>query len=131
MSELLSGCRVLVVEDEMMVLMNIEAALADLGCASVAAAATVDGALALVEAQHFDVALLDVNLGGNGQTSYYVADALALRSVPFVFSTGYSENSIDTRFAGRPVLRKPYGDEELGAALAYLLPVGALTLPSA
>ncbi|HVR90803.1 MAG TPA: response regulator [Novosphingobium sp.] len=131
MNNLLSGCRVLVVEDEMMVLMNIEAALGDLGCAAIFAAPTVDRALALVEAKRFDVAILDVNLGASDQTSYRVADALALRSIPFVFSTGYSDKSIDARFLDRPVLQKPYLDEELGAALAGLLPAFALTPPSA
>jgi CheY-like chemotaxis protein len=122
MNKLLSGRRVLVVEDEMMVLMNIENVLADLGCEVVASAATVDRALALVEADRFDLAMLDVNLGG--QTSYSVADALALRSIPFAFSTGYGEHGIETRFRDRPVLRKPYSDEELGATLVGLLPVG-------
>lgn len=102
-----------------MVLMNIEGALADLGCVAVSAAATVDEALALVEAERFDVAMLDVNLGG--QPCYRVADALALRSIPFAFSTGYGEQGIEARFGDRPVLRKPYSDQQLAAALAGLL----------
>jgi CheY-like chemotaxis protein len=120
MNKFLSGRRVLVVEDEMLVLLNIEAVLADLGCAAIFAAATVARALALMEAQRFDLAMLDVNLGG--ETSYLVADALALRSIPFVFSTGYGHHGIEARFGDRPVLRKPYSEEQLGAALASLLP---------
>jgi CheY-like chemotaxis protein len=122
MHEFLSGLRVLVVEDEMMVLMNIEGALADLGCTEVSAAATADGALALVEAEDFDLAMLDVNL--DGKTSYVVADALARHAIPFVFSTGYGAHGIEARFADRPVLRKPYSDQQLGAALFGLLGVG-------
>jgi CheY-like chemotaxis protein len=122
MHRLLSGRRVLVVEDEMMVLMNIEDALADLGCEAVSVAATVDDALVLLDAGSFDVAMLDANLGG--QASHRVADALASLSIPFVFSTGYGEHGIETRFGDRPVLRKPYSDEQLGAALAGLLPAG-------
>ena len=122
MHRLLSGRRVLVVEDEMMVLLNIEDALADLGCSDVSVAATVDDALALVEGESFDVAMLDVNLGG--QASYGVADALALHSIPFVFSTGYGEHGIEARFGDRLVLRKPYSDRQLGAALDSLLPDG-------
>ena len=64
MDELLSGRRVLVVEDEMLVLIMIEDMLADLGCESVTSAATVDKAVALIDAQVFDVALLDMNLRG-------------------------------------------------------------------
>lgn len=118
MDNFLSGRRVLVVEDEMMVLMNIEGALGDLGCA-VSVAATVGDALALLEGASFDVAMLDVNLGG--QPSYAVADALARRAIPFVFSTGYGEHGVDPRFAGRPVLRKPYSDQQLATALARLV----------
>lgn len=122
MHDLFSGCRVLVVEDEMMVLMNIEGALADFGCASVSAAATADAALALLETERFDVAMLDVNLGGH--SSFRVADALATRSIPFVFSTGYGEHGIEARFADRPVLQKPYSDRQLRATLVNLLFAG-------
>jgi CheY-like chemotaxis protein len=65
MDKLLSGRRVLVVEDEMLVLIMIEDMLADLGCKSVTSAATVDKALALINEQVFDVAMLDMNLNGN------------------------------------------------------------------
>ena len=124
MRNLLAGRRVLVVEDEMMVLMNIEGALAELGCAAVSVAATVDDALALIEAEGFDVAMLDVNL--SGEPSYRVADALVQRSIPFVFSTGYGEQGIEARFHGQAVLRKPYSDEQLADALIRLLPDQAI-----
>jgi CheY-like chemotaxis protein len=64
LEQMLVGKRVLVVEDEMLVMMAIEDMLADLGCTSVTAAATVDKALALIEAEEFDLAILDVNLDG-------------------------------------------------------------------
>lgn len=120
MNRLLSGRRVLVVEDEMMLLLNIEDMLTDLGCATISAAGTVDSALLLVGAERFDLAMLDVNL--NGQTSYAIADALAVHNIPFVFSTGYSDDRLAARFGDRTVLRKPYSEQELGAALARLLP---------
>ena len=65
MDKLLSGRRVLVVEDEMLVLIMIEDMLADLGCMSVTSAATVDKALALINEQVFGAAMLDMNLNGN------------------------------------------------------------------
>ena len=49
----------------MLVLIMIEDMLADLGCKSVTSAATVDKALALINEQVFDVAMLDMNLNGN------------------------------------------------------------------
>jgi CheY-like chemotaxis protein len=65
MNKLLSGRRVLVVEDEMMILMIIEDMLAELGCESVTVAATVNQALALIDTQVFDAAMLDMNLNGS------------------------------------------------------------------
>ena len=44
---MLAGCRILIVEDEMLVLMNIELALEDLGCTNISTAASVAEALAL------------------------------------------------------------------------------------
>jgi CheY-like chemotaxis protein len=124
--KLLSGRRILVVEDEMLVLMSIEDMLADLGCESVAAAATVDQAVALIDAQVFDAAMLDMNL--NGTKSFPVADKLAARGVPFIFATGYSAQDMRDGYGNRPVLKKPIRYAELAAVFACLLsrPSGAL-----
>ena len=118
MDKLLSGRRVLVVEDEMMVLMMIEDMLADLGCESVTAAATTDQAIALIDAQAFDAAMLDMNLNGTRNNS--IADALAARGVPFIFSTGYSSQRMREGYSDRPVLMKPFRFEELAAILTRL-----------
>ena len=59
----------------MLVLLMIEDMLADLGCESVIAAASINRALASIDAQLFDLAMLDMNL--NGDNTYSVADALA------------------------------------------------------
>jgi CheY-like chemotaxis protein len=119
MNKLLAGRRVLVVEDEMMVVMLIEDMLADLGCESVTAAATVDQALALIDTQAFDAAMLDMNLNGN--KSHDVADALATRGVPFVFSTGYSGRDMRDGHRDRPVLKKPFPYEQLVEKLTSIL----------
>jgi CheY-like chemotaxis protein len=115
---LLSGRRVLVVEDEMLVLIMIEDMLADLGCQSVTSAATVDKALALIDAQAFDVALLDMNLNGND--SHAVAEVLSARGVPFVYSTGNTGQSLRDGYSDRPVLKKPFKYEELAAILTRI-----------
>jgi CheY-like chemotaxis protein len=120
MNKWLSGRHVLVVEDEMLTLMIIEDMLADLGCDSVTAAATVDQALALIGTRAFDAALLDMNLNGN--KSHNVADALAARGVPFVFSTGYSTLDMRDDYRNRPVLKKPFPYEELVEIFKQLLP---------
>jgi CheY-like chemotaxis protein len=119
MDKLLSGRRVLVVEDEMLVLLMIEDMLADLGCESVTAAASVNRALASIDAQFFDLAMLDMNL--NGDKTYSVADALAARGIPFVFSTGYGGHHMRDGYSDRPVLKKPFMYKDLDEMLARLL----------
>ena len=106
MDKLLSGRRILVVEDEILVLILAEDMLAALGCESVTTAASVSEALALIDAQVFDAAMLDMNL--DGTKNHSVADALAARCVPFVFATGYSGHDMKEGYRDRSVLRKPY-----------------------
>jgi CheY-like chemotaxis protein len=119
MDDLLSSRRVLVVEDEMLVLMMIEDMLADLGCESVTAAGTIEKALALIEEHVFDAAMLDMNL--NGDDSLKVADALTARGVPFVYCTGNNGHGMREDSANTPVLRKPFSFEEVNAILTRLL----------
>ncbi|MBR0986079.1 response regulator [Bradyrhizobium liaoningense] len=118
MDELLCGRRALVVEVEMLIVMMIEDMLADLGCKSVTSAATVDEALALIGAQAFDVALLDMNLGGND--SGPVAEALSARGVPFAYSTGNTSQNIRNGNPDSLVLKKPFRFEDLVAILNCL-----------
>jgi DNA-binding response OmpR family regulator len=119
MDKLLSGRRILVVEDEMLMLTLLEDILADAGCESVTGAATIDQAVALIDGQVFDAATLDIKLNGND--SYPVADALAARAIPFVFATGNSVHDIMDGYRDRAVLRKPFTGEQLIEMLIRLL----------
>jgi len=92
LTEGLSGRRILVVEDEVIVAWALEDMLANMGCAVVGPAARVNQALAMIDDESIDAVVLDLNL--NGQMSYQVADVLASRGVPFVFLTGYHKSSI-------------------------------------
>lgn len=114
----LTGLSILVVEDEMLVLMEIQDMLADLGCEVVVVAATNEQAIAFVEAQNFDAALLDLNL--NGIRSYPVADVLAARGVPFAFATGYGGSGLRDADRERPLLVKPFDSASLEAILVGL-----------
>lgn len=115
----LSGLRILVVEDELIILMMIEGMLSDLGCNDVVSAPSVDKALALVDGQRFDIALLDMNLGG--KDSRPVAEALERHGVPFAYCTGNIAGNSAKGGLDRPVLRKPFSAEELAAALSRLI----------
>lgn len=115
---LLEGRRVLLVEDESLVAMMVEDMLLDLGC-EVVVAMRLDKALAFVETESFDFAVLDVNLGET--RSYPVADLLCERCTPFLFATGYGHQGLDADYRGAPVLQKPYQVEPLQHLLTHLL----------
>ncbi len=119
MDSQLSGRRVLVVEDEVMVSWILEEMLAELGCEVVGPAARVEQALAMVNAETIDLAVLDVNL--NGKKSFPVADALLARGVPFIFSTGYSNDGFPDAYKGHPMMQKPYAIANLSGALESLM----------
>lgn len=119
---LLSGKRVLVVEDEMLVLMAIQDILADLGCTAISVAGNLDKALALIAAEPFDLATLDLNL--NGQRSYPAAQALSDAGVPFAFSTGYGKDGVGAGYGHHLVLTKPYSNRQLIDVLTALLEEG-------
>lgn len=117
--QFLTDKRVLVVEDEMLVLMGLEDMLADLGCSAVTRAANVNQALGLIERQRFDLATLDLNL--DGQESYPVAQALDEHGVPFAFSTGYGKHGVGGGYGDRPVLDKPFSRTQLAGILKALI----------
>ncbi|MCK8785127.1 response regulator [Roseomonas sp. NAR14] len=114
----LADRRVLVVEDEALVAMLVEDALLEVGCTIMGPATTVAEALKLIEKGLPDVAVLDLNLGG--ETSTPVADALAARGVPFIVATGYGAAGLPPGYKDVPVLAKPYDPAELTRALDAL-----------
>ena len=115
MTAALEGLRVLVVEDEAMIAMLIEDMLTDFGCAMLGPAADMTRALAMIEEARFDLAILDVNLGGERTMS--IAGVLRSKGIPFVFATGYGVSGINDEFKDQPVLTKPFKDADLRAAL--------------
>ena len=114
----LSGLRVLVVEDEMMVSMLIEDMLTDLGCIVVGPAARLDEAIALAESEQIDCAVLDVNLGG--QPIFPLADILRAKGAPFAFATGYGDAGLRDVDKGSLVLQKPFRETDLARILGEL-----------
>jgi DNA-binding response OmpR family regulator len=110
--------RVLVVEDEALIAMDLEAALLRAGYAVVGPAATVAAGTALAATEPLRAAVLDVNIAG--ELVFPVADALARRRVPFLFVTGYGPEALPSRFRDRPLLRKPCLHRAVLAALKGL-----------
>jgi DNA-binding NtrC family response regulator len=105
------GTRILVVEDEPLIALMIEDTLADEGCKVIGPVGTVNAALAAIETNHLDGALLDINL--KGVQSYAVADALALRGIPFILLTGYGASDIPEKYRACVVCDKPFSVQKL------------------
>jgi len=118
-NNLFSGRRVLLVEDEPIVAWLLKDMLVDLGLVVVGPAASVNQALAMIDAESIDMAVLDVNL--KGQMSYPIADALVARGVPFVFSTGYDIDRLLVGYRTVPALQKPFHGADLTDTLVKLL----------
>jgi DNA-binding response OmpR family regulator len=103
--------RILIVEDEPFIALALEAMLLELGFDVAGSAAQLSVALELIGREQIDGAILDVNLGS--QKIGPVADILAARACPFFFTTGYGISGIPARHAGRAVLQKPFGWEQV------------------
>jgi DNA-binding response OmpR family regulator len=106
----LAGARVLVVEDEAMLSLNLEDMLRDLGCVVAGTAAKIDEALEMARTSEYDVALLDVNLGGKRVDP--VAEAVKERGAPIIYVTGYGKTA-----ASGLVLEKPHNTADLERTL--------------
>ena len=107
----LSGKRILVIEDETLLALDTLMTLEDAGAEVADAAATCKAALEQIGLRDFDAAVLDGNLGGEPVDA--VAAALARRSIPFVFVTGYGRESLPHSFAHAPLLTKPFSGVQL------------------
>jgi len=114
----LAGLRVLLIEDEPLVAMDLEELLATAGCRVVATRGTVVDALAFIAEGAFDAALLDAGL--NGEPVDAVAAALARKGIPFVFATGYGTDALPAGFREAPVLAKPFDPAQVLAVLRSL-----------
>ena len=101
--------RMLVLEAEALILLDLEQTLTEAGVQTVLVAATTDDALAIVDAA-LDAAILDLNLGRGGW-SYDVARRLQQKGVPFVFSSG--TNDVVEGFEGIPMVLKPFSSDQM------------------
>lgn len=112
-------------EDEPIVAMMLEDMLSELGMIVLGPEASLQDGLIAAENEVFDVAILDMNL--NGQRSDPIADLLAANAVPFIFATGYDFG--EQRHAGVELIRKPYRQDELVAALGRALQLEPVRRP--
>jgi light-regulated signal transduction histidine kinase (bacteriophytochrome)/CheY-like chemotaxis protein len=111
---------VLVVEDNLLLATDLEDSLRRAGCGNVASAGSVAGALRALTSQHFDAAVLDMNL--RGELAFPVAARLVELGIPFAFLSGYgAELQIPEAFGAVPRMKKPLAEAELLAQLSALV----------
>lgn len=112
----LSGLRVMLAEDEYFVAMAVETVLAQQGCVVVGPCEALPRAMDVARTGDFDAAVLDINL--NGQLVFPVAEILTERGIPFIFTTGYTHDSmLPEAWRKSPRLTKPYDEGRLVGAL--------------
>jgi DNA-binding response OmpR family regulator len=114
----LDGCRVLIVEDEYFLAGDLEKALKSQGATIIGPFADFDAAYRRAARDHFDVAIIDVNL--RDKEAYPIADELMRQSIPFLFYTGYGDDVIPERFKDVKLWVKPFEPPDLIETIARL-----------
>jgi DNA-binding response OmpR family regulator len=107
--------RILAVEDEALIAMELEDMLSDLGHEVIGPAATVAAALGLLEGARPDAAVVDANLGG--ESARPVVEALVAAGIPVVLASGYDDRELGKLGFGAPTVGKPYSCRELAEAI--------------
>jgi DNA-binding response OmpR family regulator len=112
----LSGVTVLVVEDDLLLAMDLEATLVGAGAVVVAVCHTLDEAMARADAEDFTVAVLDFSLGSDSVTP--LARRLARRNTPFILHTGMPRGEPSLmEWRNYPIVEKPASRHALVSAL--------------
>jgi two-component SAPR family response regulator len=108
---LLSGVKLLVVEDEALIAMEIEEMIAALGAEVVGSFSRVTDALQALDRETVAGAILDIQL--DGETTLGLVDVLLERGCPILFVTGGAPESIPETYRKLPRLSKPFNQVDL------------------
>ncbi|MGE4061923.1 MAG: response regulator [Rhodospirillaceae bacterium] len=112
----LAGLRILIVEDDALVALNLQDFVEGLGCTVVGPVDRLSRALATLDTTHIDGAMLDINL--HGEMVYPLAERLAEREIPMLFCSGYAFTSaVPPKFARYPQVAKPMVEHTLRTAM--------------
>ena len=109
---------ILIVEDQILLGMMLQDVLEELGYRA-SMVSHVGEALAFVETNCPTAAILDINLGD--EDSYPVARVLRDKSIPFMFTSGYSGGNLPEEFRGQRTVQKPYLPHVISGQLSGLL----------
>jgi DNA-binding response OmpR family regulator len=120
----LQGARILVVEDDFLLMMELEMILSEAGADSVEACSSIQQALAVAGRDGISAAVLDVRIGRD--TTADVARLLTSRGTPFIFYTGQVQNDRLVReWPHCRIISKPARPKVIVDAVAALLDGGA------
>ncbi|MGB3626018.1 MAG: response regulator [Henriciella sp.] len=119
-TEDVTGYRLLIVEDEVLLVMDLEMFFEEQGIEVLEPARNIQSALAALETERPDVVTLDMNL--NGESSAPVAAVLKEQNIPFVIISGYTGTDAEAPdFQHAPMVKKPYDPKELLRTITSLL----------
>jgi len=110
-----AGRRVLIVEDEAVIAGLIETILGEAGYSIVGPVATLERALATIERERFDAALLDIRI--NGHDAYAVADVFMKRRIPFILVSGFTRKQMPAAYRHCAYIAKPFTPDAILALL--------------
>jgi len=116
----LFGKYVLVIEDEALISLELTDLLKGYDAKVVGPLHDSAAALSYIRSTAIDCAVLDTQLGTGADVSA-VADTWAQAEVPFIFVTAYADHDILSRYPSRPVVKKPYEQRDVIAALSAVL----------
>ena len=115
----LHGMRVLIVEDEILIALNLEDILSTAGAVVAGLCGSISSAMGVAENDALSAAVLDVRLGR--ETTVELADLLASRGIPFLFYSGQNlSDDVRARFPDAPLLIKPVEPQAFVDAVAKL-----------
>lgn len=116
-NDTLEGLRILLLEDEFLIAMDVELLCRDHGAADVVVKQSLDELQDDGSVADFDVAIIDLMLSGVSTLPF--AERLAKSGRPFVFASGRVElDELLNDFPGVPVIGKPYTGADLIDAVA-------------
>ena len=113
----MAATRILVVEDEFLIALDIAGVLEQAGLAVIGPAANVGDALQAIEQEVVHGALLDANFAGEPVSR--VADALTRAASPSPLSAAMAASSFRPHYRGAPLVKKPFTGKDLLAAVAH------------
>lgn len=114
-------CRILIVEDDLLIALDVELMMEDAGYTVVGTATTKDEAVALAATHEPDLMIVDIRLSDGSRGPDAVARVRIRQEVAVIFASGNLDPAMRAelaRFAPVAMISKPYMDSQLTEAVA-------------